>query len=81
MAELRTLGEALLLAQLAQSKGEKYDAAADFPSPVLGTEFVFSAAAITLLIARAQHLNEARASCAIDLPAYRPSRHQEPAAA
>ena len=45
MAELRTLRaerkaareqaleEALLLSQLAQSKGEKYDAAADFPPP------------------------------------------------
>jgi hypothetical protein len=52
MAELRTLRaerkaareqaleEALLLAQLAQSKGEKYDAAADFPPELLG-EFCF----------------------------------------
>ena len=72
MAELRTLraerkaardqalAEAVLLAQLAQSKGEKYDAAADFPPELLGTDSVFSPAAITLLIARNQRLNEAR---------------------
>jgi hypothetical protein len=72
MAELRTLRaerkaardqaleEAVLLAQLAQSKGEKYDAAADFPPELLGTNSVFSPAAITLLIARNQRLNEAR---------------------
>jgi hypothetical protein len=72
MAELRTLRaerkaareqaleEAVLLAQLAQSKGEKYDAAADFPPELLGVNSVFSAAAITLLIARNQRLNEAR---------------------
>jgi hypothetical protein len=72
MAELRTLRaerkaardqaleEALLLSQLAQSKGEKYDAVADFPPELLGTDSVFSPAAITLLIARNQRLNEAR---------------------
>jgi hypothetical protein len=72
MAELRTLRaerkaardqaleEALLLAQLAQSKGEKYDAAADFPPELLGTDSVFSPAAITRLIARNQRLNQAR---------------------
>jgi hypothetical protein len=72
MAELRTLRaerkaaheqaleEALLLSQLAQSKGEKYDAAADFPPELLGTNSVFSSAAITRLIARNQRLNEAR---------------------
>ena len=72
MAELRTLRaerkaardqaleEALLLSQLAQSKGEKYDPAADFPPQLLGTNSVFSPAAITLLIARTQRLNEAR---------------------
>jgi len=72
MAELRTLRaerkaardqaleEAVLLSQLAQSKGEKYDAAADFPPQLLGTDSVFSPAAITLLIARTQRLNEAR---------------------
>ena len=72
MAELRTLRaerkaareqaleEALLLAQLAQSKGEKYDAAADFPPELLGINSVFSGAAITRLIARNQRLNEAR---------------------
>jgi len=72
MAELRTLRaerkaardqaleEAVLLSQLAQSKGEKYDAAADFPPELLGINSVFSPAAITRLIARNQRLNEAR---------------------
>ena len=72
MAELRTLRaerkaardqaleEALLLSQLAQSKGEKYDPAADFPPELLGTDSVFSPAVIALLIARNQRLNEAR---------------------
>jgi hypothetical protein len=72
MAELRTLRaerkaardqaleEALLLSQLAESKGEKYDAAADFPPELLGINSVFSSAAITHLIARNQRLNEAR---------------------
>src|SRR5580658_5844085 len=72
MAELRTLRaerkaareqaleEALILSQLAHSKGEKYDPAADFPSELLGTDSVFSSAAITLLIARNQRLHEAR---------------------
>jgi hypothetical protein len=72
MAELRTLRaerlaarqqaleEALLLSQLAKSKGESYDPAADLPSP----EFVFSAAEIELFpkwLARKQRLAEARA--------------------
>jgi hypothetical protein len=72
MAELRTLRaerkaardqaleEAVLLTQLAQSKGEKYDAAADFPPELLGTDSVFSDAAITRLIDRNQRLNQAR---------------------
>jgi len=71
MAELRTLRaerkaardqaieEALLLSQLAQSKGEKYDAVADFPPELLRINSDFSVAAITLLIARTQRLNEA----------------------
>jgi len=69
MAELRTLRaerlaarqqateEAVLLAQLAKSKGETYKMAADFAS----REFVFSSAEIEPLIARKQHLDEARA--------------------
>src|ERR1700735_2701436 len=72
MAELRTLRaerqaardqaleEALLLSQLAQSKGEKYDPAADFPPELLGIGSEFSLATVTLLIARTQRLNEAR---------------------
>ena len=82
MAELRTLRaertaarqkaleEATLLAQLAKSKGETYNPAADFPSQ----EFVFSSAEIERLIAREQRLDEARALCATGLPAGRPSR-------
>jgi hypothetical protein len=72
MAELRTLRterkaardqaleEAVLLAQLAQSKGEKYDPTPDFPPELLGIGSDFSVAAVTLLIARTQRLNEAR---------------------
>jgi hypothetical protein len=69
MAELRTLRaermaarqqaleEAILLSQLAKSKGETYDVAADFPSP----EFVFSSAEMEPWMARKQRLDEARA--------------------
>jgi hypothetical protein len=69
MAELRTLRaerkaaldqaleEAVLLSQLAKSKGETYDIAADLPSPA----FVFSAAEFEQLITRKQRLDEARA--------------------
>jgi hypothetical protein len=69
MAELRTLRaerlaarqqaleEAVLLSQLAKSKGETYHPAADFPSQ----EFVFSSAEFEQLIARQHRLNEARA--------------------
>jgi hypothetical protein len=69
MAELRTLRaerkaardqaveEAILLSQLAKSKGETYDAAGDLESP----EFVFSAAEFERLIDRKQRLDEARA--------------------
>jgi hypothetical protein len=72
MAELRTLRaerkaardqaleEAVLLAQLAQSKGEKYDAVADFPPELLGPDSVFSSGAIARLIDRNQRLNQAR---------------------
>ena len=72
MAELRTLRaerkaardqaleEAVLLAQLAQSKGEKYDPTPDFPPELLGIGSDFSVAAVTLLIARTQRLSEAR---------------------
>ena len=69
MAELRTLRaerlaarqeaveEAILLAELAKSKGETYRPPADFPSRV----FVFSSAEIEPLMLRKQHLDEARA--------------------
>ena len=69
MAELRTLRaerkaardqaleEAVLLSQLAKSKGEAYNPAADFPSP----QFVFSTAEFEPLIIRKQRLDEARA--------------------
>jgi hypothetical protein len=76
MAELRTLradriaarqqalDEALLLAELAQSKGETYNPAADFPSG----KFVFSSDEILRLIARNRRLSQARA-----LPKTRPN--------
>jgi hypothetical protein len=69
MAELRTLRaerkaacdqaveEAILLSQLAKSKGETYNPAADFPSP----SFVFSTTEFDTIIARKQRLDEARA--------------------
>jgi hypothetical protein len=69
MAELRTLRaerqaarqqaveQAILLSQLAKSKGETYDAVADLESP----KFVFSVAEFEQLIDRKQRLDEARA--------------------
>jgi hypothetical protein len=69
MAELRTLRaerkaardqaleEAVLLSQLAKSKGETYDVAADFPSP----PFVFSDAEFATMLTHKQRLDEARA--------------------
>jgi hypothetical protein len=69
MAELRTLRaerkaardqaieEAILLSQLAKSKGETYDVAADFQSP----QFVFSTAEFHTMLDRKQRLDEARA--------------------
>jgi hypothetical protein len=60
----RALEEAQLLAQLAHSKGQKYDPAADFPPELLRTgtasDSDFSIAAITRLIDRNQRLNQAR---------------------
>src|SRR5580700_2198785 len=75
MAELRTLRaerkavrqqaleEAQLLAQLAYSKGEKYDPANDFPPELLQIGSDFSSAGIRRLIGRNQRLNEARELC------------------
>jgi hypothetical protein len=72
MAELRTLRaerqaarqqaleEAQLLAQLAHSKGEKYDPARDFPPELLQNGSDFSAAGLSRLINRNQRLSEAR---------------------
>jgi len=72
MAQLRTLRaerkavhqqaleEAQLLAQLAYSKGEKYDPANDFPPEILQIGSDFSSAGISRLINRNQRLNEAR---------------------
>jgi hypothetical protein len=72
MAEFRTLRaerkairqqaleEAQLLAQLAYSKGEKYDPARDFPPEILRIGSDFSAAGLSRLINRNQRLNEAR---------------------
>ncbi len=53
--------EALLLAELAESKGEVYDPAPDFPpSPSLGG-FVYASAEIARLLSRSRRLEEARA--------------------
>jgi hypothetical protein len=72
MAEFRTLRaerqavrkqaleEAQLLAQLAYSKGEKYDPASDFPPELLQIGSDFSSAGIRRLVARNQRLTEAR---------------------
>jgi hypothetical protein len=72
MAQLRTLRaerqavlqqaleEAQLLAQLAYSKGEKYDPARDFPPEILQIGSDFSSAGIHRLIDRNQRLNQAR---------------------
>jgi hypothetical protein len=71
----QTVEEELLLAQLAQSKGETYQ----IPEEVATPEFVFSRDEIEPLMARQQFLNEARA-----LPKLRltpKSGHQAQAAA
>ncbi len=72
MAQLRTLRaerqavrqqaleEAQLLAQLAYSKGQKYDPASDFPPEIVQIGSDFSTAGIRRLINRNQRLNEAR---------------------
>jgi len=72
MAELRTLRaerkaareqaleELQLLAQLAFSKGEAYDPAADFPPEIVNNGFEFSSVGVRVLIARNQRLTEAR---------------------
>jgi hypothetical protein len=60
-ARQQALEEAILLSQLAKSKGETYQMATDFPSP----KFVFSSAEIELSLtkwmARKQRVDEARA--------------------
>src|ERR1700678_3214029 len=53
----QALEEAQLLAQHAQSKGEKYDPAPDFPPELFRTDSDFSIAAITRQIDRNQRLN------------------------
>jgi hypothetical protein len=52
--------EAVQLTQLAESKGQTYDPAPDFPSTGLSGEFVYSAPEIARLIARANRLDEAK---------------------
>jgi hypothetical protein len=59
-ARKQALEEAQLLAQLAQSKGEKYDPASDFPAELLQIGSDFSTAGLSRLINRNQRLNEAR---------------------
>ena len=52
--------EAQLLAELARSKGETYDATPDFPHLTTKNGFEFSTAEINRLIDRIQRLTEAR---------------------
>jgi hypothetical protein len=56
--------EAILLTQLAQSKGEPYDPTPDFPATNHPNGFVYSAPEITRLIARRARLEEARTRAA-----------------
>ena len=56
----QALEEVQLLAQHAQSKGEKYDPAADFPPEFFKGDSDFSTAAIARQIDRNQRLNDAR---------------------
>src|SRR5580693_9374424 len=56
----QALKEAQLLAQLAYSKGEKYDPANDFPPEILQIGSDFSSAGLSRLLNRNQRLNEAR---------------------
>jgi hypothetical protein len=56
--------EAMLLTQLAQSKGETYDPAQDFPPTNNPAGFVYSAPEIARLIARRARLEEARTRAA-----------------
>jgi len=59
-ARKQALEEAQLLAQLAHSKGEKYNPASDFPPELLQIGSDFSSAGLTRLINRNQRLTEAR---------------------
>src|SRR6202789_4388277 len=59
-ARQQALEEAQLLAQLAHSKGEKYDPASDFPPELLQIGSDFSTAGLSRLIDRNQRLNQAR---------------------
>jgi hypothetical protein len=59
-ARKKALEEAQLLAQLAHSKGEKYDPASDFPPEPTQIGPDFSSAGLTRLIDRNQRLTEAR---------------------
>ncbi len=58
--------EAILLTQLAESKGEAYDSAADFPPSADIGGFVYSAPEIAAVIARARRLEEAKIRFAPD---------------
>ena len=58
-AHAQAVEEAMLLTELAQSKGEPYDPAPDFPNPESCGGFVYASAEITRLIHRASRLEEA----------------------
>src|ERR1700678_688555 len=59
-ARQQALEEAQLLAQLAHSKGEKYDPARDFPPEILALGSDFSSAGIRRLVSLNQRLSEPR---------------------
>ncbi len=58
-AHAQARSEAILLARLAESKGEDYDPAPDFPNPAECGGFVFNAAALARHVDRNQRLQDA----------------------
>jgi hypothetical protein len=58
-AHAQALEEAIALTEFAQSKGQTYDPAPDFPPGVHPSGFVYSAPEIARLISRARRLEEA----------------------
>ena len=63
-AHAQASAEAILLTELAVSKGETYDPAPDFPSTEYFGGFVYSAPEVARLIARSRRLEEAKTGAA-----------------